>query len=78
MKGTPIYYTGVYIGINGTPPYGKTLRPSSPDYWSHVDFWRKVVDDATIIRCELRVDSFLHVPNWCLIDNIRSVVHPIT
>lgn len=77
MKGAPIYYTGVYIGINGTPPYGDTKGPGGPGYWSHVDFYRKVPADATIIRCELRIDSFWHVPNWCLFDNIRSVVYPI-
>lgn len=77
MKGNPIYYTGVNIQINGTPAYSGMVYPVSPDYWNHVDFWRKVPDDATIIRCELRVDSFWHVPNWCLFDNIRSVVHPI-
>lgn len=74
MKGAPIYSTGFYISIDGTPPFWKQVTPTSPDYWDWGMVTRKVPLDATKIHVECRVDFFPNQPNTCRLDNIRNIV----
>ena len=75
MKGTPIYFTGLWVSIDGTPPFHQQATPSSPDYWDYALIGATVKSDSTIIRIQLRVDSFITNPNTCQFDNLRNIAY---